>query len=335
MAHTLTLRTLALTAAACLITATASAQSAGTLTDLNQGDRRYRWSRGPLAIELHDRDARWSAAEARLMADAFDVMPDVFLRKATGKGNIERVYRDVLPRSPKGAKARGAVCVAYKGYIGIGDSVLVQRPDRVLEVMLHELAHAVHYGVFGNQVLYTFLNAPRWTRISWTSAVTKGLRSWNGFVSDYARTNDHEDFAESAEFYWLAPDELLRVSPAKFAYMRDVVFEGQMSPTAVRHPNKRAIAPVGPEIDRLGDTVDDPGSVVQVRGKHFMGFKDGGFNTVRYGGKRALHLPVSRSRIVSWVPSLSPGAAPITVTTQDGPSAPKAFTVKKSWWKFW
>ncbi|MCW8138001.1 MAG: hypothetical protein KIT58_03760 [Planctomycetota bacterium] len=53
-----------------------------------------------------------------------------------------------------------------------------------------------------------------------------------------------EDFAESVEFYWLAPRRrLLRVSPEKFAYMRDVVFETQ-SPAASRVPTHQTIAPV-------------------------------------------------------------------------------------------
>ena len=56
---------------------------------------------------------------------------------------------------------------------------------------------------------------------------------------------------------------------------------------------------------------------------------------VRYRGTSATHLPISRTHIYSWVPAISKGSAPITVTTQDGTSAGAAFTVEEPWWKFW
>ncbi|HVY60125.1 MAG TPA: IPT/TIG domain-containing protein, partial [Planctomycetota bacterium] len=161
-----------------------------------------------------------------------------------------------------------------------------------------------------------------------------GLRSFNGFVSDYARTNHREDFAETCKFYWLSPDELARVSPAKFAYMRDRVFGGLSSPASAR-VGFGAIAPVRPAIASLGDSHDSWYSEVTVHGQYFMGPFDGGFNRVRIRGTVATHVPVSEQTIYSWVPAISKGSAPLTVQTQDGTSDPAAFRVDEPWWKFW
>lgn len=313
----------------------ASAAELGSLTRVGRGDLAYRWQRGDLVITLHDRDGRWSKKEALKVRDALDKLPDVLLRKSIERAKVARIYRDVLPRNRKGARGgRSATAEVRKGYISVGDSLMAQSAQRVYETVIHEFGHAVHFSISGLALYEIF--TPGWTNLSWTNAVTDGLKSWNGFVSDYARKNDHEDFAETVEYYWLAPDELRRVSPAKYRYMRDVVFEGAVSPSSARVPGKRAIDPVRPEIERLGDTVDTPGSVVQVYGQHFMGPLDGGFNAVRYGSKSAVELALSRRRLVSWVPlTAKTGSAPITVTTQDGRSAPAAFRVKKPWWKFW
>lgn len=313
----------------------AAAADLGSLTRVGSGDLAYRWQRRDLVITLHDRDGRWTEEEALEVRDALDKLPDILVRKSIERAKVARIYRDVLPRNRKGARGgRSATAEVRNGYISVGDWLMAQPAERVYETVVHEFGHAIHYSIAG-RLLYE-IYTPGWTNLSWTNAIVDGLKSWNGFVSDYARENDHEDFADTVEFYWLAPDELKRVSPAKFRYMRDVVFEGVMSPPSARIPGKRAIDPVRPEISRLGDTVDTPGSVVQVYGKHFMGPLDGGFNAVRYGSKSAVELALSRRRIVSWVPlTAGTGSRPITVATQDGRSAPAAFRVKKPWWKFW
>lgn len=316
----------------------AGAAEPGALTAASDG---WRWRRGQVSVELRHRDARWSTAEAAAVGKALDRLPDGFLRKATAVARV--FYRDRHPRNESGPRGPNVTATtdAVAGYVSYGNSLLDGVDERrIYLTVTHELGHCAQYAVIGGPVwlakaLAKTTGTPGWTAISWTSAITHGLKSWNGFVSDYARTNDREDFAESVEFYWVNPDGLRRVSPAKYAFMKAVVFDGVVSPAAARVASHDVIAPVRPVIERLGDTVDTPGSLVKVHGKHFMGPLDGGYNTVRYRGTRTLHVPVSRTTVWSWVPPIKEGAASVTVTTQDGRSAPADFRVKKPWWKFW
>src|SRR5204863_6248528 len=117
----------------------------------------------------------------------------------------------------------------------------------------------------------------------------------NGFVTDYARSNQLEDFAETAKFYWINPDELLRVSPEKFAFMRDVVYEQLQSPASARSGRITGLAPVGPAVASLGAASAEPFVPVAVRGERFMAAWDGGWNAVRFRGATALHVPVTRT----------------------------------------
>lgn len=320
---------LALFALLALGPAAALAQGAGSFTPIQNG---HRWSRGAITIDLLARGKTWAPAEADAVRQCLDKLPDALLTKATRY--VDTFYRDAT------GKNASATTVIQSGYVTFYDVLFGATPNvmRVYSTVTHELGHCAQYAVLGNGPLLSkirgvLLGTPGWTPISWSAL--KGLKSWNGFVSDYARTNDREDFAEATEFYWLAPDELLRTSPDKFAYMRDVVFDRVVSPPSSRRPGLTAVAPVTPQITQLGDTRDDPLSLVTIKGRHFMGPRDGGFNRVHYRGTRALHLAVSRATVWSWVPALSTGRADVTVTTQDGASAPAQFEVKKPWWKFW
>lgn len=314
----------------------ARAASPGTLTRRSYG---FRWSRNGVGVDLRDRGSRWSDDHANEVKQALDLLPDVLLRRAFVDIQVKTFYRDPIPvgRGDVPRKHASATTVIEQGFIAIGDAVFEKG---AYEVVTHELGHCAQYALAGkgpvlSRIQTVALGTPGFTNISWTFAVTDGLKSWNGFVSDYARSDDREDFAESVEFYWLAPDELRRVSPAKYRFMRDVVFEGAVSPPEARVEGKVALDPVAPAITKLGDARDDALSLVKVHGERFMGPLDGGFNRVRYRGTGALHLSVSRKTIYSWVPPIALGRAPITVTTQDGRSDEAAFEVTKPWWRFW
>jgi hypothetical protein len=314
----------------------AGSDDLGTLTRIGRGGVHYRWEKGGNRIDLCDRQVAWTDEHAGWVRDCLDGLPALYVRKAI-QGGLKRIYRDDIPIAPWnfliGAITESGVAVppAPWGYVALGRKVFAGDAKRAAQTVVHELGHFVQWGLGGAVVGGT----PGFTEISWVPGTAGfGLRRWSGFVTSYARTNHREDFAEACEYYWLSPDTLRARSPRKFAYMRDVIFEGHVSPPAVRHDVEKTVE-VAPVVVRLGDTVDTVGSHVTVHGERFMGPIDGGFNTVRFRGARGLHLAVSRKTVHAWVPAIGTGSAPVTVTTQDGTSDAVAFRVKKPWWKFW
>jgi hypothetical protein len=255
---------------------------------------------------------------------------------------MHRIYRDgALPsapwdalKGPRDSLSGVAVPPAPWNFVAIGDNLFREEMTHVYSIVTHELGHCVQWSLSGWGTLIGGTSG--WTGISWTTGIPDtGLRSWNGFPSDYARTNHMEDFAEGCEWYWISPDALYKASPAKYWYMRNTVFGGLVSPASARYPDRQPIEPVVPQITSLGDSTDSWYSLVQVYGNFFMGPLDGGFNRVYYRGTRANHLPISRTRVWSWVPAISEGSAPISVQTQDGNSNPAGFRVEEPWWHFW
>jgi hypothetical protein len=310
----------------------------GSLAQVQGG---FRWTRGSIAFDLRDRHGQWSADEARMVADVLDPLPDVYLGKVVA-GGVRTLYRDsALPQAPWNVllhppETRSGVAVpaAPWRFIAFGDRTFSRGPEKCARTVVHELGHCVQWTISGAATITT--GTPGFTGISWTTGVpTVGLKSWNGFPSTYARRNHMEDFAEACEWYWLAPFELYRASPAKYAYVRNHVFEGVFPPPSVRSAEMQAIDRVGPTISSLSDARAAPGAVVHVRGEHFMAATDGGFNQVHIRGRRALHVPVTRSQLYCFVPAIGDGSAPLTVTTQDGRSPAAGFSVKRPFWMFW
>jgi hypothetical protein len=316
----------------------ADAANLGTLTVVGSSGERYRWSRNGLTISLLDRHGKWTEQEAVWVRDALDLLPDLYIKKAIA-GGLQKIHRDGLHPDapwqfiePVGETIKAvAVPPAPWNYVAVCDQMF-SSPEKVRQVITHELGHCVHWSLGGFGI--TTGTPAAWSSISWTGAGYVGLKSWNGFVTSYSRGNLREDFADCAKFYWLAPDLLARKNPAKFAYMRDVVFERLVSPPAARLP-LQLVDDVEPVISSLGDTAEPAGGAIKVHGSYFMAPTDGGFDTVRFRGTAALHLAVSRKQVIAYVPAIGSGSAPVTVTTQDGKSNAAAFTVKKPWWHFW
>ena len=90
-------------------------------------------------------------------------------------------------------------------------------PAEILDTLTHEVGHNVHY----NMRIDNMELANQWTEFHQQDA---------GFVSDYARTNEFEDFAESYLAYVRHPEALLLNSPVKYEFMRVKVFAGQEYP---------------------------------------------------------------------------------------------------------
>jgi hypothetical protein len=91
--------------------------------------------------------------------------------------------------------------------------------------LIHELGHSI-------SVSYGLHASPAWLALSgWTQAPSGGDASVLGnpgaTVSLYGQTNASEDFAESVVAYRYRPELLRRRSPQKYAFLRELVFDGR------------------------------------------------------------------------------------------------------------
>lgn len=97
-----------------------------------------------------------------------------------------------------------------------------QGVEDLLVTLTHEIGHNVHYNIRRDN----FELDVRWAELHRQSHDTFA-REGLGFVSDYARTNKFEDFAETYKAYILAPEFLKLLSPDKYEFMRQEIFKGQ------------------------------------------------------------------------------------------------------------
>lgn len=90
-------------------------------------------------------------------------------------------------------------------------------PQDIFDTLTHEIGHNVHY----NMRIDNLALANEWENL---------FRQDAGFVSDYARTDEFEDFAESYRAYVLESEKLFLYSPVKYEFIRVEVFEGYEYP---------------------------------------------------------------------------------------------------------
>jgi hypothetical protein len=86
-------------------------------------------------------------------------------------------------------------------------------PTNIFDTLTHEIGHNVHF----NMRIDNLELANYWGELHKQDV---------GFVTNYARTNEFEDFAESYMTYIRYPQNLLLSSAAKYEFMRVEVFEG-------------------------------------------------------------------------------------------------------------
>ncbi len=101
----------------------------------------------------------------------------------------------------------------------------VQGVENLLDTLIHEIGHNVNYNIrrdnFDLDVQWAELH--KQSKKTFTDA---GL----GFVSDYARTDKFEDFAESYLAYIHYPDILEFANVDKYEFMRQEIFKGRQYP---------------------------------------------------------------------------------------------------------
>lgn len=90
-----------------------------------------------------------------------------------------------------------------------------------ISLFIHETGHRAEPRV-GSQSAYEWFLASGW------QITNRSLEnnSEDGWVSDYARTNHAEDFAETYSLYRMNPKKLKRLSVKRYEYMKKYVFEG-------------------------------------------------------------------------------------------------------------
>lgn len=287
-----------------------------------------------IKFDFIQRRKAFSDSEIKSIKEALDKLPDVYLEKVIASG-VNKFYR--VPSFPiksdhfLDVRDKTAMTVFKGGFITFTDSAFNNNYADVYKTVVHQTAHCVARSEAGSS---SYKVSASFTLISWThSTPPYGIKSYNGFVNAYARTSPQEDYAESSVYFWLDPDKLEKINPAKYSYMRDKVFE-TISPANARQALPAA-EHVYPIITSLSSSTDDVANVVIITGRYFMGPVDGGYNKVRFGTKTASSVPVSDTMMYVWVPDVSEGDYPITVTTQDGMSNAVPFTVTDVWWKFW
>jgi hypothetical protein len=94
--------------------------------------------------------------------------------------------------------------------------------DDLLQTLVHEIGHNAHF----NLRLVDQERAKRWTELYQQSQATFAATGL-GFVSEYARLNEFEDFAESYAAYVRQPGLLKHYNPDKYEYMRQNIFGGR------------------------------------------------------------------------------------------------------------
>lgn len=94
----------------------------------------------------------------------------------------------------------------------------------LLETLTHEIGHNAHAQLEANSPLL----ADKWAEI-YENSLAIFTQEGTGFVSEYALTNQYEDFAESYNCYVNDPEALAFFAPEKYAFMDKFIFHGQNS----------------------------------------------------------------------------------------------------------
>jgi WXG100 family type VII secretion target len=133
---------------------------------------------------------------------------------------IEVEYTDTYVPGSKPGYYQAGLCTTYtkthKSYIEINRQSPTGSSDKgkMKGTIAHEVGHNVYYNVI-----------PEKARNDW-DALSNGSKNTE-YVSDYARTNVEEDFAETYRAYMLDPGKLKSASKEKYEFMRDRVFDGR------------------------------------------------------------------------------------------------------------
>ncbi len=194
---------------------------------------------GPQAlISLRHSDAQAEAShapDADLIETVLSALPAAHAR------TVEQVILDYHPQAQRGLGGKRLVILG----------ALAMEPEEMASVLVHEVAHNVDEFLLSSSTSAAaspFYDGPQalgegdpsldFYRLSWTDSHTlkKGVGNLD-FVSGYAMSDPFEDFAETYLYYLLHNRDFQALAAssailqAKYAFMRDRVFEGQVPDT--------------------------------------------------------------------------------------------------------
>lgn len=150
---------------------------------------------------------------------------------------VKQYLRDVIPLShmdgcrgieyiPQraqlhGSDLAGSIIPIYREIQVYEVDAEYQTAELILETVTHEIGHNVHKNIRASDMAIDG---------RWAALYNQSLATYNanglGFVSDYARSDKFEDFAETYWVYILTPQYLKSVNPDKYEFMRVEVFAG-------------------------------------------------------------------------------------------------------------
>jgi hypothetical protein len=193
-------------------------------------------------------DQIWSAKEIRELDAGASKMPKQ-LKSLPYLKSIERMadgYRRSMHSQGVAAFASPAITDIKKAELVMYDSALggtiskgspYDQASWPQEVLIHEICHhhdfkgyyATDYGTMTTeQKGSSFAALSGWKEKTGKNGGTSWVHSEKAqFVSSYASTQPAEDYAETCANYVLHPEVLLKKAPAKYAYMKNKIFEGR------------------------------------------------------------------------------------------------------------
>lgn len=113
--------------------------------------------------------------------------------------------------------------------MGFYDRWSLKKPRNRQYIAFHEYAHNYSSNFIDNLTsLDLWLEATGWERTAENRDLFKKISEDREaeMVSEYSKTNPREDFAESVAAYRLNPFELRELSPKRYQFIRDYVFDG-------------------------------------------------------------------------------------------------------------
>lgn len=159
-------------------------------------------------------EVAWSLDQVKIMQTALNQLPSTFsnwkgLKCVYLSKTLPYVGLSIYPDKSQNIPAAVILALDFS-------SESLSRPS--IEIVTHEFGHIWSYQ-FGRKGFDLF---SQWRKLPDGSTTTTSIN----FVSDYAKTNPIEDFAESITYYRYHPTLLKKASLSKYNYIKSKVFNG-------------------------------------------------------------------------------------------------------------